>query len=145
VYGQQCHGRLKGEHSMRVGQIIAGPWTYMYDISVADTTCCRQSADRVVSGCRRWRKLYLRSRPGAFRDEQNALWCTVWCQRRPWSPARLHRQSHPLVCLPTPATERGEDRTCVVWQAWPAWRRLLFPSSGIGDRPIVSRAAACAA
>jgi len=57
----------------------ARPWTY--DISVADTTCCRQSADQVISGCRRWRKLCRRGTTGTFRDEPNASWCTVCA---PW-------------------------------------------------------------
>ena len=64
----------------------------MYDISVADTPCCQQCADNVVSGSRQRQRLCQRGTPGhghlvgaptrcpcpgTFRNEQSASWCTV--------------------------------------------------------------------
>ena len=79
VCGRQCHRVLKAEHSMRVGRsrrMHARPWTC--DISVADTLCCQQSTDWIVSGCRQWRRLCQRGTPGTYDDERRASSSTVY-------------------------------------------------------------------
>jgi len=116
VCGRLCHGDLEAERSTRVGQrmrIHARPWTY--NISVANTTCCRRSADQVVSGCQRWRKLCRRDTPGTFHDEHSASWCTAQFML----DALVYRQ--PAVV----DTGLGSDGHALGAQVWDAQVRFV--------------------